>query len=70
MARAMYSALMGWMVSLIVILRIWAEAGVAARVIARIRHAVKDIAAIFFVYLVGKISVFFGLRGWDMAWSR
>ena len=68
MARAMYSALMGWMVSLIVILRICAEAG-DARVRARIRLAAWDIAAIFFVYLLGKISVFFELRGWDMACS-
>ena len=66
MAREMYSALMGWMVSLIVILTIWAEAG-KARAMVMTRERALDIAAFFFAYLVGKISVFFGLRGCDMA---
>src|ERR1700722_20836983 len=56
------------MVSLIVILRICADAG-EARAMVRTRESARDIAAMFFPYLAGKISVFFGLRCADVACS-
>src|SRR5579864_5460702 len=71
-AREMYSALMGWMVSLTVILRISADTGVV-RIIATAmaRNGKRDWCMLIFFFIPHprKIFVFFGLHGVSMPCS-
>jgi hypothetical protein len=67
----MYSALMGWMVSLTTTFRTSAEAGEEmARRARASRDSGRDIPAIIFLYPTRKIFVFFELAGAGRAAGR